>query len=493
MLSHRSIIAIVFLAAAATGPPAGGGDVASPPAALRPERPLVRPTAYWGPGATPRIPVQPAPAPDRAEPLPAPAVAQPVPETVPPSDPGYPTADELPAPTPSDFPAGLTLENLEDIAWQANPTLVQARMAVRAAQGKYVQARLYPNPTIGYAGGDVGIEGTSGQQGAVFGQEFVTAGKRQWESAVASCQVQQARHGLEAQQWRVLNDVRSGYYDVLIAQRMVELNDELVRVGHEGVDVTEKLKANLEVSQADVLQARIEADSADLGLYEASQHHRAVWRQLAAVLGRPDMEVQPLEGDLTEDLPELTWEDTLRKLLARSPELAEARAAVRAARNEVGLARAERHPNFEIGLGAKYDASALGGLADVELSVPLPLYDRNQGGIIEAEAGLIASEHEVRRIELDLRNRLAEAFQQYANSREQVDVYTRSILPNARASLELVRTGYREGEFGYLTLLTAQRTFFDVNLNYLTSLRELWARIVEIEGMLLTGGLEGLE
>jgi len=205
------------------------------------------------------------------------------------------------------------------------------------------------------------------------------------------------------------------------------------------------------------------------------------------------MDAQPLAGQLDRDVPEFTWEDTLQELLARSPELARARAGVRRARSAVALQWAERRPNFEIGLGVKYDDSDWRTLADVEFAVPLPLIDRNQGNIMRAQAGLIAAEHEVRRLELDLRDRLAEAFEQYANARHQVETYTNTILPNAQASLDLIGTGYREGEFGYLTLLTAQRTFFDVNLSYLANLRELWARSVELEGMLLRGGLEGPE
>ena len=473
MQLHRLIASLLlFLLLAASGSQIILAEaMKTPPGALQPERAGVRPAAHWVPNGTPRIAVLP-------QPLEIPADIAP---------------ETLPTPQPLDSPAALTLDDLERMALGSNPTLVQSRMAVRAAQGGYVQAGLYPNPAIGYAGADLGIAGTSGQQGAFVVQEFVTSGKRRLAVAVASCEVQQARYGLEAQQWRVLNDVRAGYYEVLLAQRTIDLNEELVRIGEEGATVTEKLKAAMEVSQADVLQARIEAETAGLGLYEARQRHRAAWRQLAAVLGRPEMDAQPLAGQLDQEVPDLTWEDTLRELLARSPELARARAGVRRARSDVALQWAERRPNFEIGLGVKYDDSDWRTLADVEFGVPLPLFDRNQGNIMRAQADLIAAEHEVRRLELELRDRLAEAFEQYANARHQVETYTNTILPNAQASLDLIGTGYREGEFGYLTLLTAQRTFFDVNLSYLANLRELWTRSVELEGMLLHGGLEGPE
>ena len=112
---------------------------------------------------------------------------------------------------------------------------------------------------------------------------------------------------------------------------------------------------------------------------------------------------------------------------------------------------------------------------------------------MRAQADLISARNEVRRVELDLQDRLAAAFEQYANARRQVETYTSTIVPHAEKSLELTTAGYRLGEFGYLTLLTAQRTYFDVSLNYLANLRELWARCVELEGMLLRGGLQQVD
>ncbi len=104
---------------------------------------------------------------------------------------------------------------------------------------------------------------------------------------------------------------------------------------------------------------------------------------------------------------------------------------------------------------------------------------------------MISAEHEVRRVELELRDRLVDAFEQYANGRWQVEAYQSTILPNSQSSLEMVRIGYREGELGYLALLTAQRTYSSANLEYLKSLRALWTSSVEIQGMLLRGGLRG--
>jgi cobalt-zinc-cadmium efflux system outer membrane protein len=365
-------------------------------------------------------------------------------------------------------------------------------MAVRAAQGKWLQAGLYPNPAALYVGDEIGNEGLSGFQGGGLRQEIVTHDKLRLRRAAASREIQEARHALEAQQWRVLNDVRAGYYEVLVAQKRVEVNEQLVRVSEQAQKITERLRAAGEVNEADVLQAKIEYESARLERDEAMIRQRAAWRQLAAVLGRPDMEPRPLRGDLEAELPAFQWQEILTELLFQSPEVARARAAVERARCELARQCAERWPNFEVALVGKYDAATQFGVADVGVSLPLPLFNRNQGNIAKAQADYLAAQEEVRRVELELHDRLARAFERYDIARRRVEAYAKTILPQAEKSLRLVRVGYEEGEQGYLALLTAQRTLFRVSLEYLANLQELWAQSVALRGMLLRGGLQAI-
>ncbi|MBN2474668.1 MAG: TolC family protein [Pirellulales bacterium] len=385
---------------------------------------------------------------------------------------------------------GLTLVELEKIALANNPTLVQAVMRVQAARGKCAQAGLYPNPVVGYVGDEMGAGGTLGQQGAFVGQEIVTAGKLRLRGAVAGHEVVQAEHAQQAQCARVLNDVRSAWYEVLVAQRIVALSQELVHIGEQAVAAAGDLAAAREVSRVDLLQARIEADSTELRLSDARNQYQASWRRLAALLGVPDMKPAGLAGSLEGVGPELTWEQSLQRLLAESPELAEARAGVERARCAVAQQCAERVPNIDVRTGVRYHHEVEDTVATVEVGLPLPIFNRNQGNIYRARSQQGAAEQEVRRVELALRQRLAAAFQRYTTAREDVRRYAAQILPNAKTSLELVQAGYRKGEYDYLTLLLAQRTFFQVNLAYLEGLKQTHSGTVAIEGLLLSGGLE---
>ncbi|HYW79928.1 MAG TPA: TolC family protein [Thermoguttaceae bacterium] len=386
----------------------------------------------------------------------------------------------------------VSLGELESIALAENPTLRQAEMRVRAARAKCLQEGLYPNPVIGYRGEEMGSMGTAGRQGGFLGQEIVTADKLQLRRSVAGHEVRQAEQALAAQRARVLNDVRTGAYDVMVAQRAVELNRQLVDIGREGVGAAERLLEAMEVSRVDVLQARIEADSSALRLHDAQNRHLAAWQRLSALLGRPQMPMTRLAGDLESELPEWSWDEAFERLIAQSPELAEAWAGVRRAQCAVASECAERTPNLSVEAAVLQDNAEQNTVASVEFAMPLTLYNRNQGNIRRAGAELIAARREVQRVELALQQRLATTFEQYANARHQTQQYSASILPNASESLKLIQIGYEQGEFDYLKLLTAQRTYSEVELAYLESLLRLNRAHVEIEGFLLSGGLQKL-
>ncbi len=402
----------------------------------------------------------------------------------PPSAPDRPQASGSGDPGPS-----LTLDDLQNMALQSNPSLIQAAMGVRAAQGGYVQAGLYPNPTMAYIADEVGNEGAAGFQGGGVTQEIVTSGKLRLERAVASHEIQEARDAWEAQRWRVMNDVRAGYYETLLAQKTIEVKRQLVGIDQQLLNATEQLRRAQEVSEVDVLQARVETEDAQLSLSEAQDVYVATWRRLTAVLGRPEMEPVSLVGDVTRNLPVLTWEDVLSRLLTESPEIAQARSGVERARCELAKQCAERIPNFEMGAVVKQDTANGYTVVDVGVAVPLMIFNRNQGNILRAQAELTSAQNDLKRIELQLRGRLATTFQQYLNAHRRSERYAGTIIPNARKSLDMTTTGYRQGELPYLTLLMAQRTYYDTTLRYLSSLEELWDRSVNLEGMLLRGGL----
>lgn len=384
----------------------------------------------------------------------------------------------------------MSLAELEEMALRCNPTMAQAANHVAAVRGRWIQVGLYPNPRGGYVGAEIGNEGRSGQQGGFVGQEIVTAGKLRLSRSAAEQQIRQAEWEFQAQRNRVLTDVRRNFFEVIVAQRKMELTYQLLHIGEEGVRSTEALLKAKEVALADTLQARIEAETARVLLERAKNQYAAAWRGLAAVVGDANMPPQQLAGDLSDGLRELTWEDAYSSLLNESPQLAAARAGVARAKAILARECAERMPNIDLQAAVQYDNATKYTWGTVQAGIPIPVFNRNQGNIQRAQAELAASQNEVQRVQLELQQRLAAVFEQYKTARFQVEKYGQDILPSAKKSLDLANVGYRQGEYNYLFLLTAQRTYFQTNLTYIDALQELRGAATAIEGNLLNGSLQ---
>ena len=351
---------------------------------------------------------------------------------------------------------------------------------------------MLPNPTAGYSGQQLGSGGLAEQHGIQFSQEVVRGGKLRLNRAVAEQELSRAQQELAMQQQRVLTDVRIAYSKSLLAQRQIDLTANLLRTSTQGASIVDALIRAKEASRLDVLQSQIEVENSQILAKNARNGHDAAWRELSSVVGDPNLRPQPLAGDAFAPPCEIDFEQALQRLQNTSPEVAVAMSEISRARMVLERARVEAVPNVSLqGLVNVID-NGIGGRTDagIGVSVPIPLFNRNQGGIVKAQNEIVAAEQALAQLELSLKNRLSPTFERYANARNQVDRYRTAIIPAATESLELSRKMYEAGETGYLNLLTAQRTFAQTNLQYLDSLLQLRVAEAEIEGLLLMGSLD---
>ena len=395
--------------------------------------------------------------------------------------------DSRPEPLPR--VSGWTQSALEQMALGNNPAIAQAAARVRALRGKWVQVGLAPNPTVGYLGSEIGNAGAAGQQGGFLGQNFITAQKLDRNRAVVAAEIDRAQQLLAATQRRVLTDVRLAYYGALLAQRRVELARDLLHAATEAVDASQSLYEAKEIPLAGLLQTEVQQQNAQMLLRTGENGLAQAWRRLAAVVGSPGLPVEPLEGDVSR-LPEpLDWDEQLARLQTQSPEIAVALADVLRARRALSRACVEAVPNIQTQLSVQYDDATQDTIAGVQIGLPLPLWNRNQGGIRQAHAEVARASRNVDRIELHLNRQLADEFRDYSNAYVTAQTYAADILPRAQRTFELVQRGYRGVEVGYLDLLAAQRTFSQTNLAYLDALTSLWQSYLRIDGLLLDGSL----
>jgi cobalt-zinc-cadmium efflux system outer membrane protein len=391
--------------------------------------------------------------------------------------------------------APLSLADLEQLALQRNPTLVQAAANVDTARGREFQSGLYPNPTVGYNGEQIGLRSKAApgeQQGIFIDQTIVTAGKLRLNRARFAQETAQAEFQAQAQQYRVVNSVRLRFYQLLAMQRLLDVRAELLKVAQDAVTTTEELVNVGAANKPDLLQAEIEAQQEKVALENARALFQAAWEQLAALVGEPCLPLTRLQGDLEaiEPLPDLRA--TLDHLLAASPEVLVARAEI--ARGQLALRReqVEPIPNVQVRVSSGYDFEEDGRkvVTTVNLGVRLPIFDKNQGNIRAAQGELTRAQAELGRVELSLRQRLSRQYARYRTALAVVESYRKTNLPKAREAYELYLDSFRKRRAAWPQVLVAQRTYFQISVDYVEALDERRRAEVAIRGLLLVDGLD---
>jgi outer membrane protein, heavy metal efflux system len=394
--------------------------------------------------------------------------------------------------------SGLTLAELEQMAVSNNPTLAQAAAEIRAATGRKLQSGLYPNPTVGYQGEQIrgGVQG-GGEQGFFVSQNIVLGGKLGLSRRVLEQEKKQAEAEGEEQRLRVINGVRLFYYQALAAQQMVDLRHKLSKLAEDSVQTSHQLGNVGQADQPDVLQAEVEGEQAQLAVVAAEQNQLRAWRALAATVGKPEMPLTPLDGNL-EELPEDNPDQWLQAIVQESPAVKIAQLGVLKA--EASLARAKREPVPDLQLrGGLQDNRelepttnrAIGLQGFAEVGVQIPIFNRNQGNVQASRADVERAQREVQRVQLVLRERAAALLQNYVTARSTVERYRNHMIPRARKAYELYLKSYGGMAAAYPQVLISQRTLFQLQTDYIGALENLWGNSIALKGFLLTDGLEG--
>lgn len=392
---------------------------------------------------------------------------------------------------------GLTLEQFQQMALRNNPTLGQAQAQIRAAAGRTLQAGLWPNPTVGYTSEEIrGGSFGGGQHGVFIQQPIILGGKLRLDRKVFAEEGKQAVAEADEQRLRVENGVRIAFYQSLAAQQMVETRRKLSELASDAVETTQQLFNVGQADQPDLLEARVEADEAELALIASQEDQQRAWRVLVAVVGMPALPLTWLEGNL-EDLPSIDADQIVQTILRDSPAVKIAQLGVTRADAAVARAKREIVPDLSLRAGVRNDLESLetaptrmvGPVGFAEVGVNLRIFNRNQGNVQAAKADQERAALNVQRVSLVLRQMAAPILQNYVSSHAVADRYKTATLPNAQRAYELYLQRYREGAAAYPQVLIAQRTLFQLRASYVSALENVWVNTVTLQGLLLTDGL----
>lgn len=355
----------------------------------------------------------------------------------------------------------LTLDAARAQALTDNPELRAAEAGWRASHGAVRQAGSFLNPTLEVGredfGGDEPMDQRAPQESVAVTQTVRLGGKRQAAMAAAGSAGEAARADFHLLRLEVLARVEREFAELLGAQERGRILAQDVETAREMVRAVQALVEAGEVSPIEASRAQGEADLAEIDLRSAQREAEAARARLAQILGQEAPRFDRAEGTLLEQVV-IPSEASVLQSLRRLPDLTRWDAETRRLESELLLARRGPVPDPTFSVGVRRYTTTGERAYFAAVALPLPLLDRNRGGVVEASARLDQGRLERRAEELRLRSAAAQARSALARSAAEVEALRTLIVPGAERIYGAMNEGYLRGKFGLLDLLEARRS-----------------------------------
>ncbi len=379
-------------------------------------------------------------------------------------------------------PSGLTLDAAIEHLVQENLDLRAQFHEIPKARADILTAGLRANPIfyadsqlIPYGKFSKARPGGPNQFDISISSPLDLSHKRQARTLVA-CQAQIV---LEAQYQDAIRQqidcLYSVYVSILSARETVRYARASVTGLTQLLNKTQELQRAGESSRSDIERIKIQLNSARLGLADAEEALRNANRSLTPLLRIPLSESEALElrGTIADRAPPPPpGDDLIRIALACRPDLAAARLGIRLAEADVRLARAERFQDvyllyqpYTFQNDTPFDAKSAHSWA-LGVTVPMPLYNRNQGNIQRAQVNVSQTQMQLAALELRIGTEVRQAEREYAMTRSAVASIEQDILPGALRLRDETLRRYHQGETDFVDYLIAQREYNDVVRQY---------------------------
>lgn len=396
----------------------------------------------------------------------------------------------------ADEPAGLlTLDGAIAAALARNPDLAAGEFAVKAADARVAQARLRPNPELSVElenfAGSGALQGTTGLESTLsLSQVVELGGKRRLRTDLAVTDRDVLGVERQAQQLDVLAEVTRRFIALIAAQDRVALakvTSEIAQRTHEAIGMRVQAARSPE---AERMRSSIALTRARVEQQQAESEMRAARQALAALWGSERPAFTEATGDLLTLKPVKPVETVLAEL-ERNPDYLRFASEARLRDAELRLARAQARPNIVFGVGMRRFEETNDSALVAGFSIPLPISDRNQGGIREAEMRRAQTDAQQRAALVRAHATVFGLYQELTATRIRVDTLHGNALPEAQQALEQTQYGYERGRFSYLELATAQQELLDLRAAIIDAAADYHRLLAEIER--LTNAPLGLE
>jgi cobalt-zinc-cadmium efflux system outer membrane protein len=393
------------------------------------------------------------------------------------------------APGPEGRP--LSLADLQRLAEKYSPAIRAAEAAVVATRGALRQSMAYPNPSIFYETDTAGT-GQAGYQGFGIDQVIKTANKLQLQGAAATMDYRNAQLALRKARFDVAYQVRTNYFAVLVALENVKVSRAFAEFTDRIFVIQVRLLRGNEAAAYEPMQLRPLALRARFNHLQALNQYRASWRQLAVSLGLPDMPPSEVAGQVDFPVPQFDHQQVLDQIMNRHTDVLTALNNIHKTDYQLQLVKVQPIPDVDVHVLVQkdYTTPPFYTVPSVSVTVPLPVWDRNQGAIQQAQALLAQAEHNLPVARNTLTNSLADAFNRYQTNKDQVNI-TQAQLKDQVRVYRAVYNRFRGGDpavtFG--DVVTAQQTLAGYLTSYIAALGLQWQAVVDVANLLQTDDL----
>lgn len=389
------------------------------------------------------------------------------------------------APIPS---LRLSLDEAVGLFLRQNLDLLMAKFGIESAKGQQITAKLFPNPVAQIGTLSAFTQGrTIGNSGAVIAQVqqlFELAGKRGYRIESAGFGTQSAEAGFEDAVRQLTFTVKDSYNRVQLAQRRLALAEENRDRFSRILDVnTIRFKKGY-IAEVDLIRIRlqfIDFQSQVIQSLQEGETARADLRQLLRVSPATLLELTS-EFDYKRIDPDISRLRTTA--LDARPDVRSKRLIMSQREADLRLAKAYRIPDVTVGAGYSVQGPRgpdNPGQVALSLGVPLPLFNRNQGGIMQAEVAVQSAEADLNKTLNQVENEVDVAYKNLLQSRRLVEAFLGGVLDDARSTFTIVERAYERGGATILDLLDAARTSRTIQQNYFEALFNYQRNVIQLE------------
>jgi cobalt-zinc-cadmium efflux system outer membrane protein len=336
------------------------------------------------------------------------------------------------------------------------------------------QASFYPNPNLSYevenfAGNHQWKGWNNREERYIYSQLFETSGKRNLRTEAASYQFYASLVGYDVSKLVVLNRLSRAFIHVAAAQELVKITQDQAEIAKEVLRVAAKKVEAGKVSLIHQNKAEVAHSTTLIAMQRAEVELKNAKRRLSLLWSQTCPDFEKVVFPFFEISRPVCIEQCLADLCNQA-EVIQSYYTNLSARKNWSLEKASRIPDvtFQVGYKANYEENNQGLIAGI--SVPIPLFNQNQGNTGRAYFDMLKTGDQGRQLWLLLESKLSISHEELVRAYEEAERIKTISLPSAAHSFELARKGYREGKFEYLDVLDAQRTLFDVKERYIQAL-----------------------